>query len=190
MNSHSEEISRLAEAMEKENSKREVLRTLDCFMLDSSLRESAVGQPCNHTLEEKMAILEEVKKSGFEHVIVASFADMTTIKDEFLETLSKRGENTNTIFSFSDLVSCATDGTPDTKTIPIGITKMAKFNLRNPIFEIDLSDSNVDYKKFTMKDYYQVLIQRIQWTFSNLSKDAYILVNFRDFPVVANDGGS
>ena len=62
MNSHSEEISRLAEAMEKENSKREVLRTLDCFMLDSSLRESAVGQPCNHTLEEKMAILEEVKK--------------------------------------------------------------------------------------------------------------------------------
>ena len=35
-----------------------------------------------------------------------------------------------------------------------------------------------------MKNYCQVLIQRIQWTFRNLSRDACIFVNFRDFPLV------
>ena len=185
MNSHSQEISRLAAAMKKENSKREVLRALDCFVLDSSLRESTVGQFRNHTLEDKMVIFEEVKKCGFKHVIVASLEDTTSVEAEFLQILLDRGEDMSTMFSFSDLVSYpVTDGIPDTKPIPLGIDKMKKFNLRNPIFEVDLADSNVHYKKFTIKDYCQVLVQRIKWTFSNLSKDAYILVNFRDFPVV------
>ena len=185
MNSHSEEISRLAEAMEKEGSKRELLRTLDCFVLDSSLRESSVGQLRNHTLADKMAIFEEVKKCGFKHVIVASLADTASIEEEFLRKLLESGEDMSKMFSFSDLVSYpVTDGIPETESVPVGLSKMEKFNLRNPIFEVDLADSNVNYHKFTMKNYCQVLIQRIQWTFRNLSRDACIFVNFRDFPLV------
>ena len=120
MNSHSEEISRLAEAMEKEYSKRELLRTLDCFVLDSSLRESAVGQLRNHTLEDKMAIFEEVKKCGFKHVIVASLADTTSIEEEFLRKLLESGEDMSTMFSFSDLVSYpVTDGIPETENVRV-----------------------------------------------------------------------
>ena len=185
MNSHPEELARLEQALKITREKHDVLKTLDCFVLDNSIRESAVGQLYGHTLENKLAIFDEVKKCGFKHMIVASFAHTTRVDDHFLEALVKRGEDMSPLYAFSDLVSYPiTDGVPDTETIPIGIIKMDEFNLKNPIFEIDLADSNVDYNKFTMKDYCDVLMDRIQWTFDNLSKDAHIFLNFRDFPLV------
>ena len=185
MNSHPEELARLEEALKSNRAKQEVLKTLDCFVLDNSLRESTVGQLHGHTLENKIAIFEEVKRCGFNHIIIASFAQMTRVDDHFLEALVKRGEDMSRLYAFTDLVSYPfTNGVPDTETIPVGIAKMDRFHLNNPIFEIDLADSNVDYNKFTMKDYCDILMKRIRWTFNNLSKDAHIFVNFRDFPVV------
>lgn len=185
MNSHPEEFARLKEAIEKEVAKREILRNLDCFVLDNSLRESTIGQLRGHTLENKLAIFDEVKKCGFKHIIVASFACTTRVDDYFLEAVVERGEDMTLFYSFSDLVCHPiTDGIPDTESIPVGIAKMEKFNLRNPIFEVDLADSNVDYDKFTMNEYCDILMKRIQWTLDNLSQDARIFVNFRDFPIV------
>ena len=184
MNSHPEEVARLEKVLKRKNAKRKVLKNLDCFVLDNSIRESTVGQLRGHTLENKMAIFDEVKKCGFKHIIVAAFGHMTRVDDYFLDALVKRGEDMSLLYCFSDLVCYPiTDGVPDTKTIPIGIAKMDQFNLQNPIFEVDLADSNVDYNKFTVKDCCDVLMSRIQWTFDNLSKDARIFVNLRDFPI-------
>ena len=184
MNSHPEEVARLEKVLKKKKAKRNVLKQLDCFVLDNSLRESTVGQLRGHTLENKIAIFDEVKKCGFKHIIVAAFSHMTRVDDYFLDALIKRGEDMSPLYCFSDLVCYPiTDGIPDTETIPVGIAKMDKFNLRNPIFEVDLADSNVDYKKFTVKDCCDILMKRIQWTFDNLSKDARIFVNLRDFPI-------
>ena len=184
MNSHPEELARLEKVLKKKKAKRNVLKQLDCFVLDNSLRESTVGQLRGHTLENKIAIFDEVKKCRFKHIIVAAFSHMTRVDDYFLDALVKRGEDMSPLYCFSDLVCYPiTDGIPDTETIPVGIGKMDKFNLRNPIFEVDLADSNVDYKKFTMKDCCDILMKRIQWTFDNLSKDARIFVNLRDFPI-------
>ena len=184
MNSHPEEVARLEKVLKRKKAKRNVLKNLDCFVLDNSLRESTVGQLRGHTLENKLAILDEVKRCGFKNIIVAAFGHMTRVDDHFLDALDKRGEDMSVLYAFSDLVSYPiTDGIPDTKTIPIGIAKMGTFKLRNPIFEIDLADSNIDYDKFTMKDYCDVLLTRIQWTFDNLSREARIFVNLRDFPL-------
>ena len=149
MNSHPEELVRLEQTLKINRAKHDVLKTLDCFVLDNSIRESAVGQLYGHTLKNKLAIFDEVKKCGFKHMIVASFAHTTTVDDHFLEALVKRGEDTSSLYAFSDLVTYPiTDGIPDTETIPIGIFKMDQFNLKNPIFEIDLADRSVDYNKF------------------------------------------
>lgn len=191
MNSHPEEVARLEIALKKKNAKRNILKRLDCFVLDNSLRESTVGQVRGHTLDNKMAIFDEVKKCGFKHIIVAAFSHMTRVDDYFLEALMKRGEDMGSFYAFSDLVCYpVTDGVPDTETIPVGIAKMDKFNLRNPIFEIDLADSNVDYNKFTMEKICDVLMKRIQWTFDNLSKDAFIFINLRDFPIAMMTPGA
>ena len=183
LNAHHEDAMNMKQDLTKKKSKREHLRTLDCFVMDNSIRESTVGQLRGHTLENKLKIYEEVKKCGFKHIIVASFAHMTKVDDFFLEELVKRNEDMSTLYSFSDLVSMPIkNGIPDTATIPIGLAKMSKFGLQNPIFEIDLADSSVDYEKFTVEKLCDVLLQRMEWTLKNLSKEANIFVNFRDFP--------
>ena len=188
LNAHHDEAANTREKVTNKKGKREYLKTLNCFVMDNSIRESTVGQLRGHTIENKLNIFDEVKKCGFKHVIVASFAHMTRVDDFFLEELVKRKEDMSTLYSFSDLVSMpAKNGVPDTTTIPIGLAKMSKFGLKNPIFEIDLADSSVDYGKFTMEKLCDVLLQRMDWTLKNLSEDAKIFVNFRDFPVTMEE---
>ena len=185
---HHDEAAHMKKEIAREKKKIESLKSLDCFVMDNSIRESTVGQLRGHTLENKLNIYEEVKKCGFKHVIVASFAHMTRVDDSFLEELVKRQEDMTTLYSFSDLVSMPVkNGVPDTKTIPIGLAKMTSFGLKNPIFELDLADSSVDYKKFTMEKLCDVLLQRMDWTLKNLSQQAKIFVNFRDFPTTMEE---
>ena len=180
---HHDEATDMKKQLSQKKRKFESLKTLDCFVMDNSLCGSEFGELRGHTLENKLNIYEEVKKCGFENIIVASLGHTARVDDFFLEELVKRNEDMSKFYAFSDLVSMpVTDGVPDTVTIPIGLTKMITFGLKNPIFEIDLANSSVDYKKFTMEKLCDVLLQRIDWTLKNLSQEAKIYVNFRDFP--------
>ena len=178
----SEEISRVDAALAEQHEKRHALRDLDFFMLDNSIRESTVGQLRGHTVENKMKIYEEVKKCGFKHIVVAAFSHMTRVDDVFVKQLMDQGEDPDTMYSFSEVTESIKDGVLDTETIPVALSKMKSLNLRNPIFEIDLVDKNVDWNKFTVDKLCQLLLRRINWTYENLNQDARIFVNFRDFP--------
>ena len=177
-----EEVRRVKADIAQEAIKRETLRNLDCFVLDNSIRESTVGQLRGHTLENKWKIYEEVKKCGFKNIVVASFAHMTRVDDNFVQQLVERGEDRSTLFAFTEATACVKDGVMDTKTLPIGLEKMQKFGLWNPIIEIDLADKSVDNEKFTVEDVCQLLLQWINWVLANLSSNAKILVNLRDLP--------
>ena len=177
-----EEVRRVKADIAQEAIKRETLRNLDCFVLDNSIRESTVGQLRGHTLENKWKIYEEVKKCGFKNIVVASFAHMTRVDDNFVQQLVERGEDRSTLFAFTEATACVKDGVMDTKTLPIGLEKMQKFGLWNPIIEIDLADKSVDNEKFTVEDVCQLLLQWINWVLENLSSNAKILVNLRDLP--------
>ena len=85
--------------------KLESLKTLDCFVMDNSLYGSAFGELRGHTLENKFNIYEEVKKCGFENIIIVSFGHTASIDDFFLEELVKRNEDMSRFYAFSDLVS-------------------------------------------------------------------------------------
>jgi len=177
-----EEIRSVKADIAQEAVKRETLRNLDCFVLDNSIRESTVGQLRGHTLENKWKIYEEVKKCGFKNIVVASFAHMTRVDDNFVQQLVERGEDRSTLFAFTEATACVKDGVMDTKTLPIGLEKMQKFGLWNPIIEVDLADKSVDNEKFTGEDVCQLLLQWITWVLENLSSNAKILVNLRDLP--------
>ena len=166
---------------------REILRKLDCFVLDNSLRESTVGQLRGHTLENKWKIYEEVKRCGFKHIIVAAFSHMTRVDDSFIKQLAERGEDMSTMYSFSEGWGGVVKGMPDVETLPVGLKKMKSLQLRNPIFEIDLGDSRIDWKKFTVEDVNDLLLKRINWTKENLASDANVFINYRDFPMVMEE---
>ena len=183
-----DEIRLLNAGIAKQAKERQTLRDLDCFVLDNSLRESTVGQLRGHTLDDKMKIFEEVKKCGFKHIVVAAFSHMTRVDDVFMQHLVDQGEDLTTLYSFTDVTEGAKDGVIDTTTIPIALQKMKKLKLRNPIIEIDLADKSVDWdNKFTVQNMCELLLQRIDWSLDNLSEEARIFVNLRDFPFAMID---
>ena len=166
---------------------QQTLRELDCFVLDNSIRESTVGALRGHTLENKWRIYEEVKRCGFKHIIVAAFSHMTRVDDYFIQQLVERGEDMSTLYSFAEGWGSVIDGLPDVEAIPFTLQKMKKLQLRNPIFEIDLADSRIDWEKFTVKHVNDVLVERIEWTKEHLARDANIFINYRDFPIAIDD---
>ena len=179
----SEEIDRIKTEFVEQNEKRRALKDIDVFVLDNSIRESTVGQLRGHTLENKMKIYDEIKKCGFKNIVVASFSHMPRVDDVFVKQLVEQGEDTNTLFAFSEITEGIKDGALDAETIPVALKKMKSLKLKNPIFEIDVFDKSVDWKKkFTVEDMCQLLLKRIDWTYKNLSEDARIFFNLRDFP--------
>ena len=94
-----------ASDVSKDTDKYQVLRDLDIFVLDNSIRESTVGQLRGHTLESKWQIYDEVKKVGFKNCIVASFSHMTRVDDVFIKQLVEKGEDREGLYGFSEITA-------------------------------------------------------------------------------------
>ena len=60
----------------------------------------------------------------------------------------------------------------DRKDMPVGLQKMIKYEIPNPIFEIDMINCDSDDQTA------QMLFEE---TYKKLSSDSKILVNFQDF---------
>ena len=108
---------------EQFNSKRKILRDLDLFVLDNSIRETTVGQLRGHTLENKIAIYEEAKKCGFPFFVVAAFNHFTQVEDTFSQWLVDQNEDRSKLFSFSEVTESIINGKLDTDKLPISLKK-------------------------------------------------------------------
>ena len=170
-----------AEIAEQYNTKRKILRELDFFVLDNSIRETTVGQLRGHTLENKIKIYQETKKCGFEYIIVASFNHMTRVGDTFCQWLVDNNEDRSKMFSFSEVTEGVKNGKLDTDTLPVSLQKSKNYGIPNILFEMDLADSRIKWKKFTINDLCSLLRQRLEWCYENLSRDSKVLFSFRDF---------
>ena len=99
-----QEVTRIRADIEKVRvQKRQRLRDLDFFILDNSIRESTVGQLRSHTIENKKKIYEQVKKCGMHSIIVASFAHLARVDDDFCQWLKDEKEDFSKLFSFSEV---------------------------------------------------------------------------------------
>ena len=58
-----EQVKEVNEKMKEFTPKQKVLKNLDLFVLDNSLRETTVGQLRGHTIENKWQIYNEVCRS-------------------------------------------------------------------------------------------------------------------------------
>ena len=127
-------IGRVKRDLEMEECKRKQLRELDLIVMDNSIRESTVGQLRGHTLENKWKIYDEIENCGFQYRIVAAFSHMTRVDESWVQELVTSGENVENLFAFTEAFD-----TPDClEQIPLGLRKMKRFGLINPIIEIDL----------------------------------------------------
>ena len=180
-----DEITRMRlEITNVQDKKRQRLKNLGLFVLDNSIRESTVGQLHNHTLQNKIDILEQVQKVGIKDVIVAAFSHMTRVDDDFVKYLKDKEYDFSHYYSFSEVTEGVKDGTYDTETLPIALKKIHKYAIPNIIFEIDLANDDVEWEtKFTVDDMCQLIHKQMKWAYSNITENARILFNFRDLPV-------
>ena len=176
-----------AEMSAFQSEKLDRLKNLDFFILDNSIRETAVGQIRAHTLEDKIAILHEVRKCNVKDIIVASFSHTTHVDDDFCQNLFDSNEDFTNFYSFSEVSEggIVADGRYETKKTPIASLKNKKYGIRNTIFEVDLADPNCKWGDvWSVHDHCQMLLARFRWVRSEIHRDARILVNFRDFTEV------
>ncbi len=169
--------------------KRERLKNLDFFCLDNSIRESTVGQIRSHTLQNKIDILKQVKKCGIKDIIVASFANMTRVDDDFVAYLKATNEDFSNFYSFSEVSEKGVeDGKYETRKLPSGLKKNKKHGLINNFFECDLADSACEWDvKWTINDMCQLLKKRIDFVFNEMSPRGKVLLNLRDFPIAMTE---
>ena len=181
-----QEVTRIRADIEKVRvQKRQRLRDLDFFILDNSIRESTVGQLRSHTIENKKKIYEQVKKCGMHSIVVASFAHLARVDDDFCQWLKDEKEDFSKLFSFSEVTEGLRDGAYDTETIPVSLRKNKKYGLYNTFFEVDLANSDCQWgTKFTVDDMCQLIFKWMKWVYDNINKHARILINFRDLPQV------
>ena len=92
-------------------------------------RESTVGALRGHTLTNKWKIFDEIKDCGFQYKIVAAFSHMTRVDEPWVQELVASGEDVENLFAFSE----AFDSLDCLDTIPLGLRKMRRFGLVNPI---------------------------------------------------------
>jgi len=179
------EVTRVeADINEVKSKKRGRLKELDLFVLDNSIRESTVGQLRSHTLQNKLDIFEQVKKVGIKDVIIASFSHMTRVDDDFVQYLKDHNEDFTHFYSFSEITEGIKDGRCDTDTIPVSLQKNRNFGIPNTIFEVDLANEDIEWEtKFTTDDMCQLIQKWTMWVYDNISTNARVLFNFRDFPV-------
>ena len=112
------------------------MKNLDLFVLENSLRETTVGQVRGHTIEEKWAIYNEVKRVGFKHMIVASFSHMTRLGDTLIQQLREKGEDMSLMYALEKVHH--DDVEKYKKEIPIGMLTCKELGIKNIIIEVDL----------------------------------------------------
>jgi len=159
-----------------------VLKNLDLFVLDNSLRETTVGQLRGHTIDNKWQIYNQVKKVGFKHRIVASFSHMTRLGDTFINQLHEKGEDFTYLWAFSEFIEKINNRIPDESKVPIGMLKMKELGIKNAIIEADLVYNGIDYTVFNMKRLCALFSKWFKWIRENLSPDSLIFINIRDLP--------
>ena len=179
------EVDRMHDDIEEINLKKRIkLKELDFFCLDNSIRESTVGQLHHHTVEDKIAIFNQVKKCGIPDIVVASFSNMPRVDDTFVQHLVDSNEDFTNLFSFSEVTGALKDGVYDTETLPAALPKNKKYGLGNVFFEVDLADKHCEWEvKFTTDDMCKLLRKRIKWVKEKIRRNGRNLLNLRDLPL-------
>jgi len=180
--------------------KRTRLREMNVFVLDNSLRESTVAQTAGHTLHNKIEILDEIKKCGFDNLLVGAFGGMLEkdrrVDDAFCENL---GDHLNRAdmadawnYAFTDISDNmtivdkqATAVAYGEDNLPAGLQKCQKYGIDSAVIEIDIKFT----KTVPMTEVIECLTFLLTWANANFkplgkSKDRRRhMVNLRDLSV-------
>ncbi len=164
--------------------KLDVLKNIDPFFIDLSLRENPVGARVGQTLQDKLAILPVVQQFGFRNILLGtldySIPDELEVDDDFMMYLRDNGVDMTGCYVFTaiGIEDAAGNFTPDPSML-----KMQSYGVPNSLHEIYLSDRGMagQYDIETLK---RSVVASVNWMLANIRGDGggptKLLINIVD----------
>lgn len=160
-------------------SKEQRLRELDVFVLDNSLRETAVAAIKGQVSSDKDKILDSLSETGLENIIVASFGQLRRPEDVWLENKSKNKQIRDGWWAFSEMADTPKDSDIFGAPLSAGLLRCRQYGIKNIILEIDVVCGMWDgYSCDNFRELFQNRVDFIR----RFSPAAKILFNIRDAP--------
>lgn len=150
------------------NDKIDVLRHIDPFFIDLSLRENPVGARVGQTLDDKLAVLPLVQGFGFRNILLGtldySMADELEVDDDFMMNLRDRGVDMTGCYVFTAIGIQDAQGnfTPDPSML-----KMQSYRVPNSLHEIYLSDEGM-HGQYDIETLKRSVVASVDWMMSNI----------------------
>lgn len=165
--------------------KTELLRNIDPYLIDLSLRENPVGSRLGQTLKDKLAILPKLREFGFQNIHLGtldySMPEDLEVDDDFMVYLRDHAIDTTGCFAFTALGMETPDGvfTPDPSML-----KLRDYRVPNTLHEIYLSPAGMQSAGYDLATLQRSLPASIQWLMQNIQGDhggpPRILINIVD----------
>jgi len=169
--------------------KLERLRTMDCLVLDNTIRETTVGSTRGHTPQDKQKILKLVEPCGFTEYVIANFGDPRGADDEFAEELVASGRDLSRAWCFSELYDSFEDedgtrrGGRPVLDPPHGLTRATSLGIPNVIIERDVACRRTNWDLWSEEEELAMFTRRLE--FAQDHGIRRVLFNFRDFCVAS-----
>ena len=150
------------------NDKIDVLRHIDPFFIDLSLRENPVGARVGQTLDDKLAVLPLVQGFGFRNILLGtldySMADELEVDDDFMMNLRDRGVDMTGCYVFTAIGIQDAQGnfTPDPSML-----KMQSYRVPNSLHEIYLSDEGM-HGQYDIETLKRSVVASVDWMMNNI----------------------
>lgn len=170
--------------MAEADSKLALLRRIEPYLVDVSLRESPVGSAVGHTLADKLAILPQLRAFGLRNISLGTLdydmPDELEVDDDFMLHLRDQRIDMRGCYAFTALGIQAAEGSfaPDPSLL-----KLHAYGVPNTVHEIYLSRRGMagNYDIDTLR---RSLPASIQWMHENIPGDdggaPRILINIAD----------
>lgn len=183
MTSNQQNLNNAQTLMKRVNDKIDVLRNINPYLIDLSLRENPVGSRVGQTLADKLSILPKVREFGFSNILLGtldySMPDELEVDDDFMMYLRDNNMDMSGCFAFTDIGIVANG----TFTPSPSMLKLQAYKVPNTLHEIYLSDEGMA-GQYTFETLLQSLPVSINWLNDNIVGDGggkpRIIINIVD----------
>lgn len=166
--------------MSLSDAKEERLKRMDIFVLDNSLRETAVAAIKGQIPSDKDKILKSLQGTGLQNIIVAAFGPLRRPEDVWLENKCRQNKiNKDSWWAFSEIADHPKENDLFLAPMPSGVLRCKKYGINNIIMEIDVICNRWD--GFSLNQFKELFQTRVEFI-RQFSPNGKILINIRDAP--------
>lgn len=147
----------------------DLLRGIEPYFIDLSLRENPVGSRVGQTLQDKLDIFPRIREFGFKNILLGtldySYPQWLEVDDDFMMYMRDNKMDMTGGYAFTDIGLVQPDGSFQPSA---SMLKLKDYCVPNTLHEIYLSKEGMD-GQYTLDELRRSLPVSIQWLMDNIN---------------------